>query len=137
MDAAVFDAPFTIAIQERERPRPGPGEALVRVAAAGLCAGDLYIYLGKNPYVSFPRVGGHEIAGRVESLGKDTSGPAPGTFVVVEPFIGCGQCYPCRVGKPNCCANLRIIGVHQDGGFADYVVAPVDKLFEVPDGMSP
>lgn len=136
MHAAVFSAPFDLAVTERERPRPGPGEALVRVDAAGLCAGDLYIYLGKNPYVSYPRIGGHEIAGHVEALGPDTSGVAVGARVVVEPFLGCGHCYPCRIGKPNCCANLRIIGAHQDGGFADYVIAPVAKLFAIPDGMS-
>ena len=137
MHAAVFGAPFDLTMQDRQRPAPGPGEALVRVDAAGLCAGDLYIYLGRNPYVSYPRVGGHEIAGHVEAFGPDTAGPRPGSRVVVEPFLGCGHCYPCRVGKPNCCANLRIIGAHQDGGFADYVVAPVDKLFAIPDGMSP
>ena len=108
----------------------------MRVDAAGLCAGDLYIYLGKNPYVSYPRIGGHEIAGHVEALGPDTGGVAVGARVVVEPFLGCGHCYPCRIGKPNCCANLRIIGAHQDGGFADYVIAPVAKLFAIPDGMS-
>jgi L-gulonate 5-dehydrogenase len=136
MQAAVFGEPFNISIEQRDRPQPGPGEALVRVDAAGLCAGDLYIYLGKNPYVSYPRVGGHEIAGHMEALGPDTSGPPPGTRVVVEPFLGCGHCYPCRIGKPNCCANLRIIGVHRDGGFADHVIAPVEKLFAIPDGMS-
>lgn len=136
MEAAIFSAPFELAITERDRPQPGAGEALVRVDAAGLCAGDLYIYLGKNPYVSYPRIGGHEIAGHVEMLGPDTAGPAPGSRVVVEPFLGCGTCYPCRIGKPNCCANLKIIGAHQDGGFADFVVAPVDKLFAIPDGMS-
>jgi L-gulonate 5-dehydrogenase len=136
MKAAVFDSPFAIALKNRERPSPAPGEALVRMDAAGLCAGDLYIYTGKNPYVTFPRVGGHEIAGHVEALGPDTSGPKAGTRVVVEPFLGCGHCYPCRIGKPNCCVNLKIIGVHQDGGFADYLIAPVEKLFEIPDGVS-
>ncbi len=136
MLAAVFDAPFELTMQERERPIPKQGEALVKVDAAGLCAGDLYIFLGKNPYVSFPRVGGHEIAGQVEKLGPDTAGPGPGSRVVVEPFLGCGRCYPCRIGKPNCCADLKIIGAHQDGGFADYVVAPVEKLFAIPLGMS-
>mgnify|MGYP001187789876 CR=1 FL=1 len=136
MQAAVFGSPFDLKLFDRERPEPKPGEALVRVDAAGLCAGDLYIYLGKNPYVSYPRIGGHEIAGRIEKLGTETSGPKLGTAVVVDPFIGCGKCYPCRVGKPNCCANLQIIGVHREGGFADYVVAPVDKLIEVPKGVS-
>lgn len=136
MQAAVFDAPFALAITQRPRPVPARGEALIQVEAAGLCAGDLYIYLGKNPYVSFPRIGGHEIAGWVAALGPDTNGPTVGTRVVVEPFIGCGHCYPCRVGKPNCCANLRIIGVHREGGFADQVTAPIDRLHVVPDTLS-
>jgi L-gulonate 5-dehydrogenase len=137
MYAAVFNAPFNLDLVDRERPSPGPGEALVAVRAAGLCAGDLYIFLGRNPYVSYPRIGGHEISGEVVALGPDTTGPAPGTPVVVEPFIGCGTCYPCRVGKSNCCANLQIIGIHREGGFADHVVAPVDRLHVVPGGLTP
>jgi L-gulonate 5-dehydrogenase len=137
MHAAVFNAPFELDLVDRERPSPGPGEALVKVRAAGLCAGDLYIFLGRNPYVSYPRIGGHEISGEVVSLGADTAGPTPGTAVVVEPFIGCGSCYPCRIGKSNCCANLQIIGIHREGGFADYVIAPIDRLHIVPPGLSP
>ena len=136
MQAAVFNTPLSIKIETRDRPEPKAGEALVRVDAAGLCAGDFYIYMGKNPYVTYPRIGGHEIAGRVEKLGPNTIGPPKGTPVVVEPFIGCGECYPCRVGKSNCCAHLQIIGVHMEGGFADFVVAPVHKLIETPVGMS-
>jgi L-gulonate 5-dehydrogenase len=136
MRAAIFDEPHKIRLDKRERPVPQAGEALVRVGATGLCAGDLYIYLGKNPYVTFPRVGGHEIAGTIEAWGPGTSGLAVGSSVVVDPFIGCGACYACRVGKPNCCANLRIIGVHRDGGFADYVIVPEDKLVPVPAGLS-
>jgi L-gulonate 5-dehydrogenase len=137
MEAAVFGAPREIHLDERPRPEPGPGEALVEVRAAGVCAGDLYIYLGSNPYVTYPRIGGHEIAGVVSRLGPGTAGPKIGAEVVVEPFIGCGHCYPCRVGKSNCCANLQIIGVHREGGFADYVAAPVDHLHSVPAGLSP
>ena len=136
MQAAIFNEPLSIKIETRERPEPKAGEALVRVDAAGLCAGDFYIYLGKNPYVTYPRIGGHEIAGRVEKLGPDTGGPPLGTSVVVEPFIGCGTCYACRIGRSNCCANLQIIGVHREGGFAEFVVAPVNKLVETPTGMS-
>jgi L-gulonate 5-dehydrogenase len=86
--------------------------------------------------VTYPRVGGHEIAGTVEALGPATHGAAVGTRVVVEPFISCGKCYPCRIGKPNCCAELRIIGVHRDGGFADRVIAPVDKIVPIPAGVT-
>lgn len=136
MQSAVFGAAHDLHFEQRVRPQPAPGEVLVEVQAAGVCAGDLYIYKGSNPYVSYPRVGGHEIAGVVSAYGAGASGPAVGTRVVVEPFIGCGRCYPCRVGKSNCCANLRIIGVHRDGGFADYVVAPVDRLHVIPDKLS-
>jgi L-gulonate 5-dehydrogenase len=58
-------------------------------------------------------------------------------MVVVEPFLGCGHCYPCRAGKSNCCANLRIIGMHRDGGFAEFVLAPADRIHLVPNGLSP
>jgi len=134
--AAVFDASFDLKLKEIERAAPGPGEVEVRVGAVGLCAGDLYIYLGKNPYVTYPRVGGHEIAGGVSALGEGVAGVAIGARVVVDPFIGCGHCYPCRIGKRNCCANLSIIGVHRDGGFAQTVRAPAGNLHAIPDGMS-
>ena len=137
MTAAVFGAPHDIHFETRARPVAGPGEVLVEVRAAGVCAGDVYIFKGVNPYVDYPRVGGHEIAGVVAALGPGVAGVQVGQRVVVEPFIGCGHCYPCRVGKSNCCANLTIIGVHRDGGFADAVVAPVDRLHPVPDGLSP
>ena len=136
MRAAIFDGPYEIRLTEAPRPEPGPGEARVRVRAAGLCAGDLYIYTGKNPYVSYPRIGCHEIMGVVEAYGPGTRGPAIGTRVVVDPFIGCGHCYPCRVGKRNCCVNLSIVGVHREGGFADFVTAPAANLHPVPQGLS-
>lgn len=69
MRAAVFDSSFDIKLKDVTSAAPGPGEVEVRAKAAGLCAGDLYIYLGKNPYVTFPRVGGHEIAGVVSAVG--------------------------------------------------------------------
>ena len=133
MQAAVFDAPGAIRLGDVPLPTLQAHEALVRVAATGLCAGDLYMYLGKNPYVTFPRIGGHEIAGVVVEASE---GAMRGRRVVVEPFIGCGRCYPCRVGKSNCCANLRIVGVHRDGGFAECVAAPLDHLHVIPDGLS-
>ncbi len=136
MRAAIFDAVGAIRLGEAPKPEPKPGEALIAVRAAGLCAGDLYIYTGKNPYVSYPRIGCHEIAGAVAALGPDTKGQAIGSRVVVDPFISCGHCYPCRVGKNNCCANLSIIGVHREGGFADFVCAPVKNLHAVPDSLS-
>jgi L-gulonate 5-dehydrogenase len=137
MHAVVMNAPYEITVTERQAAEPGPSEVLVKVQATGICAGDLYIYLGKNPYVVYPQVGGHEIAGTVAAVGVDVTHVRPGDPVVVEPFIGCGACYPCRVGKANCCANLQIIGVHRAGGFAETVLAPAANIHPIPAGMSP
>jgi L-gulonate 5-dehydrogenase len=135
MRAAIMHAPHEMSVGSWETPQVGSGEVLVSVAAAGVCAGDMYFYLGKNPYAVYPQICGHEIAGVVAAVGEGVSGVEPGTPVVVEPFLGCGKCYPCRVGKSNCCDNLRIIGVHQPGGFADYVVAPLSHIHVVPPGL--
>jgi L-gulonate 5-dehydrogenase len=136
MRAVIMDAPGAMRVGEWATPQPGPGEVLVSVAAAGVCAGDMYFYLGKNPYASYPQICGHEIAGVVAAAGDGVTGLAPGTPVVVEPFLGCGRCYPCRVGKSNCCANLQIIGVHRPGGFAEQLVAPATHIHRVPAGLT-
>jgi threonine dehydrogenase-like Zn-dependent dehydrogenase len=136
MRAAVMSAPYEMGVADWETPRPGPGEVLVSVGAAGVCAGDMYIYVGKNPYASYPQVAGHEIAGVVAETGEGVEGLGPGAPVVVEPFIGCGACYPCRIGKTNCCARLSIIGVHRAGGFAELVLAPAKNVHPIPPGLS-
>jgi 2-desacetyl-2-hydroxyethyl bacteriochlorophyllide A dehydrogenase len=136
MRAAIMHAPHEMSVGQWETPRVGAGEIMVSVAAAGVCAGDMYFYLGKNPYAVYPQICGHEIAGVVRELGEGVTGPEPGSSVVVEPFLGCGKCYPCRVGKSNCCDKLRIIGVHQPGGYADFVVAPATHVHVVPPGLN-
>jgi 2-desacetyl-2-hydroxyethyl bacteriochlorophyllide A dehydrogenase len=135
MKAVIMHAPRELEVGSWEMPRPGPGEALVSVAATGICAGDMYVYTGKNPYVVYPQICGHEIAGTVVAVGDGVAEYAAGDRVVVEPFIGCGECYPCRVGKPNCCMKLVIIGMHVPGGFADYLTAPAANLYRIPEGM--
>jgi len=137
MKATIIDAPGKMRVGDWNMPAPGPDEVLVRVRAAGICAGDMYIYQGKNPYSDYPRIAGHEISGFVEQVGREVSGIAPGTLVAVEPFVGCGKCYPCRIGKPNCCANLRILGVNLPGGYAEFLTAPARNIHLVPDGLSP
>ena len=137
MRTAVFTAPHYIEIDQQSVAKLGPGEVLVAVQATGICAGDMYIYQGKNPYAQYPIIGGHEISGVVAEVGEGVTGIDIGAQVVVEPFIGCGNCYPCRVGKPNCCANLQIIGVHRPGGFAEFVTAPAPYIYRVPAGLSP
>jgi 2-desacetyl-2-hydroxyethyl bacteriochlorophyllide A dehydrogenase len=137
MKAAIFDAPHEMHVGNWDTPRPGPNEVVVASKAVGICAGDMYIYQGKNPYASYPVIGGHEIAGYVHEVGEGVTDMTAGELVVVEPFISCGKCYPCRVGKGNCCAELQIIGIHRPGGYADYVIAPAKNIHKVPAGLSP
>lgn len=136
MRAAVTDSPGRMRIGERQTPRPAAGEVLVSVGAAGICAGDLHIYHGRNPYASYPQICGHEIAGVVAEVGPGVSGFEAGQRVVVEPFIGCGRCYPCRIGRSNCCTKLTILGVNRAGGYAEYLAAPSENLHLVPAGLS-
>lgn len=136
MRAAIMNDAHDMEVGQWDTPQPGPGEVLVEVAASGICAGDMYFYLGKNPYAVYPQICGHEIAGTVVEVGQGVTEVEPGTPVAVEPFIGCGECYPCRIGKSNCCTNLIILGVHQPGGYAEYVTAPATHAHVVPEGLS-
>lgn len=132
-----MDGPQQMRVGDWPKPAPGPNEVLVAVRAAGICAGDMYFYLGKNPYAKYPQVCGHEIAGVIAEVGRDVRGLNTGTPVVVEPFVGCGRCYPCRIGKSNCCASLQIIGVHRAGGYAEFVLAPAQNIHRIPAGLGP
>jgi L-gulonate 5-dehydrogenase len=136
MRAAVIHNPLQMQLESHSNPQPGPGEVLVAVRTAGICAGDLYIYQGKNPYARYPVVAGHEISGVVEEIGESVDTVRRGTRVVVEPFIGCGSCYPCRIGKRNCCVHLQIIGVHRPGGYAEKLIAPADNIYAIPENLS-
>ena len=136
MQAVVISGPFQMLLESQATPEPSPGEVLVSVRAAGICAGDLYIYQGKNPYAHYPVIAGHEVAGIAERTGEGVTNVTPATPVVVEPFIGCGTCYPCRIGKSNCCVQLQIIGVHRPDGFAEYLIAPAPNIHPIPEGLS-
>lgn len=136
MRAVIMDEPGACRVGTWETAPVGPGEVRVAVGAAGICAGDMYLYLGKNPYASYPVIGGHEIGGTVAEVGPGVANVSVGKAVVVEPFLGCGTCYPCRVGKSNCCAHLQIIGVHRPGGYAESVVVPATHIHRIPEGLS-
>lgn len=135
MIAIAVRTPGVLDLLDTPREDPAPGEVLVRVERAGICGSDLHIFHGSNPFARYPRVIGHEFAGRVEALGEGVSDLAPGDRIVVDPVVSCGRCYACRVGRPNVCANLEVFGVHRDGGFRDLVRVPRANALRVPDGM--
>jgi alcohol dehydrogenase len=123
-------------ITELPVPEPGPGEARVRVEACGICHSDAAALFGGIPGLRYPLVPGHEIAGRVDALGAGVVGWQAGQRVGVGWFGGaCGHCRSCRAQDPVNCENLRIPGITQDGGYAEYVVVHASALAVVPDDL--
>lgn len=117
-------------------PEPGPGELLVRVEAAGICGTDRHLARGEFPCTP-PVILGHEFCGTVAALGPGTAGPAVGTRVTCDPNIACGACPPCLAGRVNLCLNLRAVGIHRDGGFADLAAIPAHRALPLPAAMDP
>ncbi len=109
-------------------PKIGPGEALVRVHRIGVCGTDLHAHAGRQPFFEYPRVLGHELGVEVVDPGDAPNGLKVGDRCSVEPYLNCGQCIACRRGKPNCCSNLRVMGVHMDGGMGELLAVPAPKL---------
>jgi len=136
MKAVKLSEPRNIGVVELEKPTPKPGEALIRIKTAGICGSDIGAFRGTNKLVSYPRVIGHELAGIVESIPEDNpKGIQVGDKVIVDPYLYCGKCYPCRIGRTNCCTSLHVLGVHVDGGMAEYFCHPADMLVKMPQDM--
>ena len=116
-------------------PSAGAGEVLVQVEAASICGTDLHIYnwdaWAAGRIKGLPMTFGHEVAGRIASVGPEVHHLRPGVFVSAEGHVFCGFCPPCRSGRAHICENLRILGVDFDGGFADYLVIPERNAWEV------
>lgn len=131
-----MEKPWNIEISDVQMPKPKEGEALLRVKSAGICGSDIGAFRGTNGLVSYPRIIGHEIAGEVISIPENNkNGIKPGDRVIVDPYLYCGHCYPCSIGRTNCCVDLKVLGVHVDGGMAEYFCHPADMLLKVPDDM--
>jgi alcohol dehydrogenase len=107
---------------------PAAGEALVRVQRIGICGTDISGYLGKMPFFSYPRIPGHELGVEVLAVGAGVTNVKPGDRCSAEPYMNCGQCFPCRKGNTNCCENLKVLGVMMDGGMTERMVLPARKL---------
>ena len=136
MKAIVIKKPGEICIEDRKMPVITASQVLVRVKAAGICGSDVHIYHGKNAFATYPRIVGHEFVGEVVSTGALVTKFSEGNRVVVDPVISCGTCYSCKIGRHNVCKNLHVMGVHEDGGFQEYVAVEEKQLYILPDGIS-
>jgi len=124
-------------IVEREVPRPGAGYVLIKVHACGVCHSDVLTKEGAWPGIQYPRVPGHEVAGVIEELGSGVSAWNKGQRVGVGWHGGQdGTCPSCRRGDFRNCRNLKIAGISYDGGYQQYMVAPVEALVPIPDSLT-
>lgn len=118
---------------------PAAGHLRLRIAAAGICGSDLHAYDWSSGYEFmtsfFPVTLGHEFCGLVQAIGADVKGVIPGQKVVCWPTVPCGTCEGCRRGQPAECRNRSIIGLHRDGGFAEWLDVPAANCFTVPDDL--
>jgi threonine 3-dehydrogenase len=115
-------------------PAIGPGDVLVRVKATSICGTDLHIYgwdRWSQGRIKPPVTLGHEFCGVVERVGEEVTAVKAGDFVSAEMHVNCGHCHQCRLGEAHICQNLRIIGIDQDGAFADFVKIPASNIWKL------
>jgi threonine dehydrogenase-like Zn-dependent dehydrogenase len=121
-----------------EPPEPGPGQVVVGSMAVGICGSDYHFFSGHLTEEAgggrFPRVQGHEVAGTVVAVGDGCSPELEeGRPVALHPLSSCGECYPCRAGRPNTCDNFRLIGIHVDGGLQERLLMPESQVFPIDE----
>lgn len=126
MKAISVKTPGELIYSTIDKPLCKEGYSLLKVERIGICGTDLHAFEGTQPYFNYPRILGHELALTVkETSAKDFS---IGESVTIIPYFNCRKCISCRMGKPNCCVNIRVFGVHIDGGMCEYVLIPNEYL---------
>jgi D-arabinose 1-dehydrogenase-like Zn-dependent alcohol dehydrogenase len=124
-------------IVEREVPKPGRGQVRIKVRACGVCHSDVLTKEGQWPGIQYPRVPGHEVAGILDELGAEVTGWKKGQRVGVGWYGGQDNtCLECRRGRFLYCRNLKVPGISYDGGYQQYMLAPVEALAAIPDILS-
>ncbi|SMO91608.1 zinc-binding alcohol dehydrogenase family protein [Paracoccus laeviglucosivorans] len=131
MKALICNEPGSLALIDRPAPLRGDAEVLVRIRHVGICGTDFHIFGGKHPFLEYPRVMGHELSGTVQEA-PEGSDLKPGDPVYIVPYLSCGDCQACRIGLTNACRNIRVLGVHTDGGMAELISVPAQNV--IPTG---
>lgn len=118
--------PGEMEYKEVSKPESKPGYSVIKIRRIGICGTDIHAFRGVQPYFNYPRVLGHELAAEYEE--GDVPGIKKGDIVTIIPYQHCGNCIACRTGHTNCCQNMKVIGVHTDGGMAEYLQVPSHLL---------
>ena len=134
MLALVLKEKGILELQSHDIPVPKAGQVCVKVQYAGICGSDIHALHGLQPSLSFPCVLGHELVGSVYATPHDSTF-AIGDRVVIDPSFRCGVCSLCGRGKENICEHLQVLGVHCDGGFAQYCVCDENMLYSIPNNL--
>jgi 2-desacetyl-2-hydroxyethyl bacteriochlorophyllide A dehydrogenase len=124
--------PFELAYGTASYPEAGPDEAIIKIRRVGICGTDLHAFEGTQPFFSYPRILGHELAGEIVSV--ESSKFMAGDAVTIIPYFNCGVCVACRAQKPNCCTSIKVAGVHTDGGMQEFFKVPAYSLVHA-DGL--
>ena len=132
----VWKGPEEMSVEEMPEPEVGPGAAIVRPEAVGICGSEVEGYLGKMGNRTPPLVMGHEFSGTVVETGEGVNESLVGRTVTVNPLYVDGTCRMCRMGLKNLCTNRGLIGIHQPGGFAEYVQVPAENTYPLPKELS-
>lgn len=131
MKVLVCNKPGELAYQESDMPVAKAGMGILKVKRIGICGTDLHAFEGTQPFFNYPRVLGHELSLEV----VEAAGFAKGQAVTIIPYFNCGICIACRNGKPNCCVQINVFGVHIDGGMKEYISVPVTAIVD-GEGLS-
>ena len=123
MKVLVCKTPGQFEYQQRKAPELHKDHAIIKINRIGICGTDLHAFEGTQPYFSYPRILGHELAGELIDF-DNAPGFHKGETVTFIPYFNCGKCIACRSGKPNCCVEIKVCGVHIDGGMAEYLSVP-------------
>lgn len=126
MKTLVCTKPHQLDYTDTQQPIAVAGETLLKIERIGICGTDLHAFEGTQPFFSYPRILGHELAATIVST--DAEGFQVGEAVTFIPYFSCGRCIACRMGKPNCCSNINVCGVHIDGGMRSLLTVPSDSL---------
>jgi threonine dehydrogenase-like Zn-dependent dehydrogenase len=134
MKALICVRPGSFEYKDIPVPILQPGHAIIKIKLIGICGTDLHAIKGTQPYFTYPRILGHELAANlVEADGADEF--MPGESLTIIPYFNCGKCIECRNGKPNFSTDIKVCGVHIDGGMVEYLSVPVYSLVKT-EGLS-